>query len=323
MTKSPFLTDIAYKMRVMRYAKRTIETYLHWIRAYILFHGKQHPKDLGNEQVERFLSHLVNQRNVSQSTQRLALNALVFLYGKILDQPLSLNLQFVNSNVPKKLPVVLSQDEIRRLMLAMPPGFLLAAQLAYGSGLRLMEVVRLRVQDVDFNYGCLRIWNGKGGKHRQVTLAPQLHDALHRQIKLMAHYLEQDLTNPLFAGVWMPDALARKYPNAPRQLGWQYLFGAARLSRDPMFDGVIWRRHHIDESGLQKAVRFAATQCQFNKPVGCHTLRHSFATHLLASGADIRTVQEQLGHSDVATTQIYTHVLRQGASGVRSPLSLL
>lgn len=323
MTKSPFLTDVAHKMRVMRYAKRTIETYLHWIRAFILFHGKQHPRDLGDEQVERFLSHLVNQRDVSQSTQRLALNALVFLYSKILNQPLSVNLQFVNSNLPKKLPVVLTQDEVRRLLAAMPQGFLLPAQLAYGSGLRLMEVVRLRVQDVDFNYGCLRIWNGKGGKHRQVTLAPQLHAALKQQIQLMRVYLQQDLANPLFAGVWLPDALARKFPSAPRELGWQYLFGAARLSRDPMAAAVVWRRHHIDESGLQKAVRLAAIQCQFNKPVGCHTLRHSFATHLLASGADIRTVQEQLGHSDVATTQIYTHVLRQGASGVRSPLSLL
>ncbi|HRH77918.1 MAG TPA: integron integrase [Cellvibrionaceae bacterium] len=323
MSKSPFLTDIAHRMRVMRYAKRTIETYIHWIRAFILFNGKQHPKDLGDEQVERFLSHLVNQRDVSQATQRLALNALVFLYSKILNRPLSLNLQFVNSQRPKKLPVVLSQDEIRRLLLAMPQGFLLPAQLAYGSGLRLMEVVRLRVQDIDFNYGCLRIWNGKGGKHRQVTLAPQLHDGLKQQIKLMGVYLQQDLVNPLFAGVWLPDALARKHPNAPRELGWQYLFGAARLSLDPMAAGEVWRRHHIDESGLQKAVRFAATQCQFNKPVGCHTLRHCFATHLLASGADIRTVQEQLGHSDVATTQIYTHVLRQGASGVKSPLALL
>jgi integrase len=200
MSKSPFLTDIAHKMRVMRYAKRTIETYLHWIKAFILFNGKRHPKDLSNEQVERFLSHLVNQRDVSQSTQRLALNALVFLYSKILDRPLSLNLQFNNSKIPKKLPVVLSQDEVRALLAAMPQPFLLLAQLAYGSGLRLMEVVRLRVQDIDFNYGCLRIWNGKGGKHRQVTLAPVLHEALKRQIKLMAHYLEEDLANPLFAG---------------------------------------------------------------------------------------------------------------------------
>ena len=164
MSKSPFLTDIAHKMRVMRYAKRTIETYLHWIKAFILFNGKQHPKDLGDEQVERFLSHMVNQRDVSQSTQRLALNALVFLYSKILNQPLSLNLQFINSKIPKKLPVVLSQDEMRALLAAMPQAFLLPAQLAYGSGLRLMEVVRLRIQDIDFNYGVLRIWNGKGGK---------------------------------------------------------------------------------------------------------------------------------------------------------------
>ncbi|HEY6528809.1 MAG TPA: integron integrase [Cellvibrionaceae bacterium] len=323
MNRSPFLTDVAHKMRVMRYAKRTIETYLHWIRAFILFNGKQHPNSLGDAHVEAFLSHLANQREVSQSTQRLALNALVFLYSKILNLPLSLNLQFNNSKVSKKLPTVLTQAEVRTLLAVLPISLLLPIQLMYGSGLRLMEVVRLRVQDVDFNYGCLRIWNGKGGKHRQVTLAQELHGALKIQIQLMDYYLAQDLKNPIFAGVWMPDALARKYPNASKELGWQYLFGSAKLSRDPMALADLWRRHHIDETGLQKAVRAASLKCQFNKPVGCHTLRHSFATHLLASGADIRTVQEQLGHSDVATTQIYTHVLRQGANGVKSPLSML
>ena len=170
--------------------------------------------------------------------------------------------------------MVLSQDEIRRLLLAIPKGFI-ACAISLWQRAAVDGGGALAVQDIDFNYGCLRIWNGKGGKHRQVTLAPQLHDGLKQQIKLMSVYLQQDLANPLFAGVWLPDALARKYPNAPKELGWQYLFGAARLSRDPMAAGEVWRRHHIDESGLQKAVRFAATQCQFNKPVGCHTLRHS------------------------------------------------
>jgi integron integrase len=258
---------------------------------------------------------------VSQSTQRSALNALVFLYSKILNQPLALNLQFNQSKVPRKLPSVLTQDEVRQLLANVPHQHLLAVQLLYGSGLRLMEVMRLRIQDIDFNYGFLRIWNGKGGKHRQVTLAPQLHPALRAQIERMRIYWQQDLLSPIFAGVSLPHALERKYPNAPKEFGWQFLFGAANFSRDPMCGA--WRRHHVDESCVQKAVRFAACQCQFNKPVGCHTLRHSFATHLLASGADIRTVQEQLGHSDVATTQIYTHVLRQGANGVKSPLSML
>jgi integron integrase len=258
---------------------------------------------------------------VSQATQRLALNAVAFLYSKIMNRPLSLNLQFNHSAISKKLPVVLTQNEVRKLLNAMPQNFLLPAQLMYGSGLRLMETIRLRVGDVDFNYGCLRIWNGKGGKNRHVTLAPELHAALKSQIQLIRHYLEQDRANPIFAGVWLPDALARKYPSRPRELAWQYVFGAAKLSFDPM--GGVWRRHHIDETGLQKAVRAAALECDFNKAVSCHTLRHSFATHLLANGADIRTIQEQLGHSDLATTQIYTHVLQQGANGVRSPLSFL
>jgi integrase len=170
MSKSPFLSEIAERMKVLRYAKRTIETYIYWIRAYILFSGKRHPRIMGDAEVEAFLSYLANQRGVSQATQRLSLNALVFLYDKIIDRPLSLNLQFNNSAISRKLPVVLTQSEVRKLFDTMPKNFLLPAQLLYGSGLRLMEVLRLRIGDVDFDYGCLRIWNAKGGKHRQVTL---------------------------------------------------------------------------------------------------------------------------------------------------------
>ena len=321
MAASPFMARIREQMRALHYAKRTIETYQHWIRAYILFCNKRHPQDTGDAEVQAFLSHLANACNLSASTQKVALNAVIFLYKTILQRPLGLQLDFTRARMPRKLPVVLTPVETGRLLAVMAPAYLLAAQLLYGSGLRLMEVVRLRIQDVDFDYGCVRIWNGKGGKHRQVTLARELHPSLRLQIELMRNYFQQDVQNADFAGVWLPNALARKYLNAPKQFAWQYLFGAPKLSIDP--ECQLWRRHHIDETGLQKAVRRAAAICNFDKPISCHTLRHSFATHLLASGADIRTVQEQLGHSDLATTQIYTHVLQQGANGVRSPLSLL
>ncbi|HCJ5768716.1 TPA: integron integrase, partial [Escherichia coli] len=208
---------------------------------------------------------------------------------------------------------------VRALLLAMPVHLRLLAQLMYGSGLRLMEVMRLCVQDIDFNYLCLMVWNGKGGKHRRVTLASELIPALREQIAYVQRFYMTDCLNDAYAGVALPTALARKYPAASKELGWHYLFPASHLSRDPV-DGAL-RRHHLDPTTLQKAVRATARQLQLGKPVTCHTLRHSFATHLLARGADIRTVQEQLGHSDVRTTQIYTHVLQNGANGVRSPLS--
>lgn len=321
MSRSPFLNQICERMVTLRYAKRTIETYLYWIKLYILYHGKKHPSELSDEHIEAFLSHLANQRKVSISTQKTALNALVFLYTKIMDREVNLKLDFNRAVTPRKLPVVLTPREVKLLLDALSPPYLLPAQLLYGSGLRLMECMRLRVQDIDFNYSTIRIWNAKGGKHRQVTLAPELFSSLQQQIEVTKSYFNADIKSPLFGGVWLPHALSRKYPSAPKEFGWQYLFCASNLAIDP--ESGVYRRHHIHESGLQKAVRAATIQCQLNKPVSCHTLRHSFATHLLASGADIRTVQEQLGHTDLATTQIYTHVLKQGANSVRSPMSTL
>ncbi|SNY53160.1 integron integrase [Arsukibacterium tuosuense] len=318
---SPFLQYIADEMYTRRYAKRTVETYLHWIKFFIIFHKKQHPKDLLEQHVEQFLTHLAVTRNVAVQTQALALNALSFLYKEILKRPLALNLNFNQAIKPRKLPVVLTKSEIKQLFTCIDPPYLLLAQLLYGSGLRLMEAVRLRVNAIDFDYLSLMVWHGKGGKHRRVTLAPELIEPLHRQIRLVDAFYQQDIQTSEFAGVWLPFALARKYPAAPKELGWQYLFPSARLSIDPQFN--VLRRHHIDESGLQKAVRAAAKKAGIAKNVTCHTLRHSFATHLLEAGMDIRTVQEQLGHTDVKTTQIYTHVLKQGASGVKSPLSML
>lgn len=318
---SPFLAFITEEMYKRRYAKRTIETYVHWIRVYILFHKKQHPKQLSEAHVEDFLTYLAVQRHVAVQTQALALNALSFLYKEILKRPLALNLNFNQSSKPRKLPVVLTKTEIQRLLQCMDPAYLLLTQLLYGSGLRLMEAIRLRVSAIDFDYLSLMVWHGKGGKHRRVTLAPELIQPLKRQVALVDAFYQKDLETPGYAGVWLPFALSRKFPGAPKELGWHYLFPSAKLSIDP--ESKLLRRHHIDESGLQKAVRSAARKAAIQKQVTCHTLRHSFATHLLESGADIRTVQEQLGHTDVRTTQIYTHVLNRGASGVKSPLSQL
>lgn len=203
----------------------------------------------------------------------------------------------------------------------MEPRYKLQTQILYGSGLRVAELLRLRVQDIDFDYFSLTIWNGKGGKHRRVTLAKELVPALQQQISVVESYHKQDLTNGDYAGVWLPDALSRKYPVAPRELGWHFLFPSNVLSKDPA-NGCI-RRHHIDAATLRRAIQRGASRACITKHVSCHTLRHSFATHLLEAGVDIRTVQEQLGHSDVKTTQIYTHVLQQGANGVISPLSRL
>lgn len=318
---SPFLQYLAEEMYTRRYAKRTVETYLHWIKFFILFHQKQHPKDLQDEHVEQFLTHLAVTRNVAVQTQALALNALSFLYKEIIKRPLALSLNFNQAAKPRKLPVVLTKPEVKRLLTCIDPQYLLLAQLLYGSGLRLMEAVRLRVNAIDFDYLSLMVWHGKGGKHRRVTLAPELIEPIRRQISLVEAFYQQDMQTTEFAGVWLPFALARKYPVAPKELGWQYLFPSARLSNDPQCN--VLRRHHIDETSLQKAVRIASKKAGICKNVTCHTLRHSFATHLLEAGMDIRTVQEQLGHSDVKTTQIYTHVLKQGGNAVKSPLSQL
>lgn len=317
--KSKFLIHVGEQMQMKRYAKRTIESYLYWIKAYIIFNNKCHPKECYNKDVEAFLSYLSNTKNVAPKTQALALNALSFLYKDIIKTPLTLELNFNRSQIQSKLPTVLTTTEIKALLNRVNPAHLLQCQLMYGSGLRLMEATRLRVQDIDFNYLSVQIWNGKGGKHRCVTLAKELVPALKIQISHAESRYNQDMKNPEYGGVWLPFALAKKYPSAAKKLGWHYLFPSNRLSTDP--ESQIIRRHHINETVLRKSVKQAAKEASIEKNVTCHTLRHSFATHLLQRGADIRTVQEQLGHSDLRTTQIYTHVLEHGANGVRSPLS--
>jgi len=316
---SVFLTYVKDQMWVKRYAKRTIESYLYWIKAFIIFNNKKHPKHCHDLEVELFLTYLTVQLNVAPKTQALALNAIVFLYREILKDPLTLNLNFNKSTAQPKLPVVLTINEISNLLNRIKSSHALPCKLMYGSGLRLMETVRLRIQDIDFDYLSVMVWHGKGGKHRRVTLAKELVTPLKQQIAATKLLYQQDIRNGHYQGVWLPNSLSKKYPLAAMTQSWHYLFPSYRLSTDP--ESSKLRRHHIDETTLRKFVKIAAKEAKIEKNVTCHTLRHSFATHLLQRGADIRTVQEQLGHSDIRTTQIYTHVIENGASGVRSPLS--
>ncbi|MEZ8103439.1 integron integrase [Vibrio bivalvicida] len=321
MSNSPFLTYVREYMLGRNYALRTVDAYVYWIHQYVLFHDKQHPKELNTKHVEDFLSHLVAQKSIAKKTQSLALNSLVFLYKEIIQQPVDLDMQFRRSDKSRKLPTVLTPSEIRKLLSQCAPKYKLPYQLMYGSGLRLMECVRLRIHDIDFEYKSLRVWQGKGGKNRIVTLAPELFSAIKLQQRISSEFYQQDMCNHAFSGCYLPESLARKYPNAEMSLNWQYLFPSERLSSDPRKESV--RRHHIHHTSLQKHIKLAAKQAGIEKDISCHTLRHSFATHLLENGADIRTVQEQLGHSDVKTTQIYTHIIDRGANGVKSPLSNL
>ncbi|REL29355.1 integron integrase [Thalassotalea euphylliae] len=317
--KSQFLMSIHDYMYQRRYAKRTIASYLKVIADFIRFHEFTHPKDMHDKEVEAFLTYIVIRKNVAPKTQALALNALSFLYREILNNPLGVELAFVKSQRQTKLPVVLTKGEVKRLMSFIAAKHHLLVSLLYGSGLRLMEAARLRVIDVDTDYQCLRIFNGKGGKHRVVTLAPELIPKLTAQIDQVKYLLSCDVENNRYSGVWLPHRLREKYSGANKTLIWQYVFPASRLSTDA--ESGLLRRHHINEKQIQRTIKQASANAQINKHVTPHTLRHSFATHLLQSGADIRTVQDQLGHSDVKTTQIYTHILQQGANGVRSPLS--
>jgi integron integrase len=317
--KSPFLTSVSNAIRTRHYSKRTEQAYLYWIRHYIHFHRLKHPAELGAIDIETFLTYLAVKRNVSAATQSQALNALIFMYRNVLNIEPAPCGNFNRARVGKKIPVVLTQVEIKALLSKIKGIYHLLACLMYGSGLRVMEAVRLRYHDFDFNRHCIYVRNGKGRKMRVTTLASELEEPLKAQLHYVDELFRQDLLDPDFAGVWLPFALAKKYVSAPKELGWQYAFPSSKLSEDPR-SGLI-RRHHIDESALQKAVKRAVRDAGINKPASCHSLRHSFATHMLERGADIRTVQEQLGHSDVKTTQIYTHVINRGANAVRSPLS--
>lgn len=318
MTQKPkkLLDQVRDAIRRKHYAYRTEETYVSWIRQYILFHNKRHPQEMGAAEIEAFLTYLAQERHVSASTQNQALSAILFLYREVLHISIS-NLEITWANKPKRLPTVLSQEETRRILACLTGANKLKGQLLYGSGLRLMECLRLRVKDVDFAQCHILVRDGKGQKDRVTLLPEALLTPLQNQLQHTQLIHEQDLANG-FGRTSLPDALAVKYPNADKEWGWQYVFPSSKVSFDERAN--MMRRHHIHESVLQKAVRQAAQQAGITKPVGPHTFRHCFATHLLESGYDIRTVQELMGHKDVKTTMVYTHVMNKGPLGVRSPL---
>ncbi|MDY6947723.1 MAG: integron integrase [Pseudomonadota bacterium] len=311
------LDQVREVIRIKHYSVRTEQAYVQWIRRYILYHGKRHPKELGAPELSAFLSALAVRGNVSASTQNQALNAILFLYREVLNTALPWLEGVQRAKKPQHLPVVLTRDEVKRVLARLDGTVWLMAAVAYGAGLRLLECLRLRVKDLEFDRGEILVRDGKGQKDRITMLPRNLIDPLRTHLAKVRQLHEQDLAEG-FGRVYLPFALDRKYPNAQRQWGWQYIFPSVRRSTDPR--SGIERRHHCDPSVLQRAIKQAVRTAQIVKPASVHTLRHSFATHLLESGYDIRTVQELLGHSDVKTTMIYTHVLNRGGRGVVSPL---
>jgi len=314
------LERLTAEIRRRQYSIRTEQVYESWVCRFIRFCDNQAPTEIGADRIVAFLEDLAVRGQVAASTQNQALNALVFLYKQVLGQPLEELGDFQRAKRPKRLPVVLDLAEVARLLGELEGTQHLMAALLYGTGMRLMECVRLRVQDIDFNYRQIVVRNGKGQKDRVVPLPDRLHQPLREQLDKARQLHREDLERG-YGEVFLPDALARKWPKAPKEWIWQYVFPSGRLSVDPRSGKT--RRHHLHENGLQKAVKAAAQQAKITKKVNCHSLRHSFATHLLAAGQDIRTVQELLGHADVSTTMIYTHVLNRGGQGVRSPLDTL
>ena len=307
------------EIRLRHYSIRTEEAYVDWARRFVLFHGKRHPADMGAEEIRDFLSHLASERNVSASTQNQAKSALLFLYKEVLGLDLPWLDEVISAKKGKRLPVVLTQTEMRRLLNGTSGSMGLIVALLYGTGMRLMEGLRLRVKDVEFTRREIIVREGKDNKDRVTVLPENLILPLQKHLEKVKALHERDLEAG-FGEVYLPDALAVKYPNAARSWGWQYVFPSSVRSLDPRTG--IERRHHVHEASVQRAVREAAKLANIAKPVTPHVLRHSFATHLLQAGYDIRTVQELLGHKDVSTTMIYTHVLNKGGRGVVSPLDV-
>jgi len=317
MEKKRLLDRVRDSIRSRHYSLRTEQSYIQWIRRFILFHNKRHPGEMGVKEISQFLTDLAVNRKVSASTQNQALSALLFLYKLVLGQKLDWLDDVVRAKRPKRLPVVLTQSEVSSLLDNMTGVNGLIAKLIYGTGMRKMECLRLRVTDIDFDYRQIHVRSGKGNKDRITLLPDCLGSPLQSQLAQVESLHKSDIEAG-YGEVELPFALDRKYPDAGREWKWQYVFPATRRSVDPL-TGVI-RRHHWYDTNVSRAIRQSVFTSRINKHVGVHTLRHSFATHLLENGYDIRTVQELLGHKDVSTTMIYTHVLNKGGRGVRSPL---
>jgi integron integrase len=317
-THPPRLLDqVRNKIRLKHYSIRTEQAYVRWIKRFILFHNKKHPSNMGKPEIEAFLSYLAMKQRVSSSTQNQAFNAILFLYRDVLTRNLDDSINAMRAKKPKRLPTVMTKDEAVSVISALSGVYQIMAKLLYGSGLRLMECVRLRVKDVDFQRNQILIRDGKGMRDRATMLPKSVEFALREHLEWVRKVYEEELRNG-GGRVYLPQALERKHPNAAREWIWQYVFPAKSLSKDPRSGET--RRHHIHENALQKAVKRAVKLAGIPKQVSCHTFRHSFATHLLENGYDIRTVQELLGHKDVNTTMVYIHVLNKGAKAVRSPL---
>lgn len=316
-TESRLLDRVRDQLRTLHYSYRTEQQYLFWIRRFIVFHGKRHPSGMAAPEVESFLTHLAVERQVSASTQNQALAAILFLYQKVLQVQLPWLDGIVRAKRSRYLPVVLTTAEVRSILAQLDDEYWLIVNVLYGAGLRVREALQLRVKDVQFDYRQLVVRSGKGGKDRVTILPEALLAPLQKHLESV-QARHQAAIHGGYAGVEMPYALERKYPNAHLEWAWQYVFPARRPSRDPRTGA--WRRHHVIPESLQRRVKLAVKAAGVDKPVSCHTFRHCFATHLLERGYDVRTVQELLGHKDVKTTQIYTHVMRKGANAVRSPL---
>ncbi len=317
MAEKKLLDRARDRIRVKQYSIRTEQTYLNWMKDFILFHGKRHPANMGVTEVETYLTHLAVRRKVAPSTQNVALQAILFLYKEVLGIELT-GINALRAKKDKRLPVVLTKAEVHLVLEHMKdPTHRLQAKLLYGTGMRLLECLRLRVKDLDFNQNHIVVRDTKGNEDRVTLLPDRLKPILQEHLRYVNALHQSDLRAG-YGTVYLPYALARKYPNASQEWGWQYVFPAANLSVDPR--SGIKHRHHADDSSLQRAVRAAARASGIAKPVTPHTFRHCFATHLLEAGYDIRTVQELLGHKNVKTTMIYTHVLQKGPLGVRSPL---
>jgi integron integrase len=319
MNKPRLIDQVRNVMRLHHYSIRTEEAYIQWIKRFIFFHNKRHPNEMGEKEVRSFLTHLAVDKHVSASTQNQALSAILFLYQRVLNVKLEWINDVVRAKRPKRLPVVLTKAEVMNVLNAGTGTNALIAKLLYGTGMRLMEALRLRVQDVDFEQFQIIVRSGKGDKDRVTTLPETLVEPLKQQIEVARSIHCNDLSEG-FGRVHLPFALDRKYPGAGTEFGWQYCFPSMHRSTDPVTGSV--GRHHLHEKNVGRAIRNAARKVGIYKRVTSHTMRHSFATHLLENGYDIRTVQELLGHKDVSTTMIYTHVLNKGGRGVKSPLDI-